>query len=536
MYKITEDKVRRATKFLKKDILDDWYGDLQNYADIFSDVPKITRLVNQKIEMGRGIYTAHKSVLLNIPKGNGGFRYTLELSPIDRIAFHIFGFELIELLDKSLPFNILSHRRSLDDDTLFKPPIEQWNKFENFTKITGSNKFIIETDLSNYFDNIELEKLRNELIAASTQAGLSSEDFLRCMYLIESVISMLKIISFDGKRGLPQNRDISSFLSNIYMRHLDLRLKGETYFRYVDDIRLVAETRSEANRLMLLLVETIRGFGLSINSSKTKILTPGTEEHFHFINDFEFEAKKIDAMLNSGKRKYVNLSFFEIYKGTLNLLEQNKIHCRKFRYYANRLITFFNAKDVCIPKKYKDAIATRLVGAINSRPDCADQICALAQAIGPCKKLQTNLVEWATDRSNLTFEWAVYSVIKTLAKQDCRNTLLQKYCMEQLKDITVSDPIKGISAVFLNRKAGNLIISLLAQSNSHFLQRHLLIALAHEPPEILKRKKAVERIQPDFVGTHFQLHKSSKSTDFALIRHSERLSQRVLIKELRNYV
>ncbi len=535
MYKITDDKVRRAIKFLKKDIYDDWYCDLQNYSDIFRDVSKIAQLVNQKIELGRGVYIAQKSVLLNIPKGNGGFRYTLELSPIDRIAFHVFGIELIELLDKALPFNILSHRRSLDDDTLFKPPIEQWNKFENYTRVTAQNKFIIETDLSNYFDNIDIEKLRNELVAASAQAGLTSEEFLRCMYLIESVISILKVISFDGKKGLPQNRDISYFLANIYMRHLDAKLKGQTYFRYVDDIRLIAETRPDANRLMLMLVETLREYGLSINSSKTKILAPDTKEHNQFINNFDFEAKKIDAMLNSGKRKYVHESFLKIYQGTYDLLEQNKIHERRFRFYANRLITFFNAKDVSVPKKYKEEIAVSLVGGIDGQPDCADQICVIAQAIGPSRKLQMNLVKWATDTNNITFEWAVYSVIKTLAKQGCRSTVMQRYCWDRLKDPTSSDPIKGISAVFLNRKAARFIESQLARSNSHFLQRHLLIAIAHEPPESLKRKKTSERILPDFAGIHFQLHKTTKSADFSLIRHSDRLSQRVLIKELRSY-
>lgn len=535
MYKVTEEKLKRAIKFLKKDMYDDWYCDLQNYADLFSDIPKLIDQINHRIHIGRGVFVAQKAVLLNIPKGNGGFRYTLELSPLDRIAFHIFGLELIELLDGSISFHILSQRRSTDEETLFKPAIEQWNKFENYTRVSGVGKYIIETDLSNYFENIQIDRLREELVSTAAQAGLASEDFLRCMYLIESTISILKVISFDGKRGLPQNRDVSHFLANIYMRHLDSRMAGRTYFRYVDDIRIIAESRADANLLMLNLVECLREYGLAINSGKTRILIPGSPEHDAFINDFEFEAKKIEAMLNSGKRKFVNESFQEIFRATKLLLDENKIHERRFRFYANRLITFLNAKDVTVSQKYRDAIAERLVGGIEGRPDCADQICALVQALGPNKKLQSSLVDWATNPENLTFEWAVYTVIKTLSEQEFKSGKLQAFCRRVLSEDGHSDPIVGISAVFLNARSASRIEARISRGNTHFLQRHLLIALSLAHPKLLKQNGTGKRIHEEFLGQHFRLHKSSKVQGFALVRRSERLSQRVLIKELRNY-
>jgi|GEM_PF-3483824 len=98
MYVVTDDQVRKALKLLKKDIHDDWYCDLQNYTDVFKEIPKVTALINERISKGRGIYIAEKTILFNIPKGNGGFRYSLEFSPLDRLAYHIFGFQLIDLL------------------------------------------------------------------------------------------------------------------------------------------------------------------------------------------------------------------------------------------------------------------------------------------------------------------------------------------------------------------------------------------------------------------------------------------------------
>ncbi|MGZ3814397.1 MAG: RNA-directed DNA polymerase [Mucilaginibacter sp.] len=520
---------------LKKDIYDDWYCDLQNYTDVFKEIPKVTALINERINKGRGIYIAGKSILFNIPKSNGGFRYSLELSPLDRLAYHIFGFQLIDLLDRVLPYNILSHRKSHDDETLYKPMIEQWSKFINYTRICGKDSYILETDLSNYYDNIDIYKLREELINAASEAKLPSDEFIHCMYLIESVYSILKNLSFDGKKGLPQNRDVSSFLANIYMRPLDNCLKDVDYFRYMDDIRIIAKSRADANRYMLIVIQTLRKYGLAINSSKTKILSPGDDEHTSFCNDIDFEAKKIDAMINSGKRKYVLESFHEIYQKVIEFLEQKNIHERSYRFYANRLITFLNAKDICVPRKYKIELSKKLIGGIDSRPDCADQICALAQAIGPHKRLQENLVQWVTNSDNLTFEWAVYSVIKTIIMQNYKSSPLQKFCKEHLISTSAPESIRGISAVYLNQKAKNEIINLISKDNSFFLQRHFIIALSMTEPGILMKKNWADKVLPDFRGHHRALYNSSLKEDFSYVRQSERLSQRILIKELSNY-
>ena len=311
--------------------------------------------------------------------------------------------------------------------------------------------------------------------------------------------------------------------------HLGGRFPGVTR------LRIIADTRNMVNRTMLSVVETLRGYGLSLNGGKTRIIEPGTEEHQKFIDNQDFEAKKLDSMLNSGKKRFVLESFSEIYRGTIDYLEKNKIHERKFRFYANRLVTFLNAKDIFIPKKFKDEISCKLIGGIDGRPDCADQICKLAQAVGPNKLLQKNLVDWVVNDDNLTFEWAVYSVIKTLAIQGCSSKKLRDYCLKVLKDPTSSEPIRGISAVFLNNRAYNAIIKQLSKSNSHFLQRHFLIALAFKKPEDLKKIRFGEFVIEEYRGLHKQIHRASKVSGFKLIRTSERLSQRVLIKELRSY-
>ncbi len=535
MYSVNNEIVKKAIKFLKKDIYDDWFCDIQNFDDIFNDINNITNIINDKIRSGKGIYLADNPILFNIPKENGAFRYTLELCPLDRLAYHIFGIQLIHYLDRSLPFNVLGHRKNLDDKMLFKPMIEQWNKFENYTRISGINKHIIQTDISNYFDYININRLRIELINSASDANLSSEDFVNCIYAIESIFSILKQISFDGERGLPQNKDISSFLANIYMRPLDKCLKDAIYFRYMDDIRIIADTRADANRYMLCIIEELRKCGLSLNSSKTKILIPNSQEHSHFCFEMDLEAKKTDSLFNSGKRKYVMESFNIIYSNVLKYLDESKVNERKFRFYSNRLITFLNAKDVKVPNKFKKEISSKLIGVITAKPDSADKICALVKAIGPFKKLQDDLVKWAVTPDNLTYEWAVYTIIKTLIIQSYKSKTLDNYCKACLNDINTPDNIRGISAVYLNKKAKKSIINLLSRNNSHFFQRHLIIALSEMKPDILLQNDISEKIIPDFKGQHQNLYKLSLNANFLYVKEHERITQRELIQELKNY-
>jgi hypothetical protein len=535
MYYVDEATIRVSIKYLKKDINDDWYCDPQNYKDVFTDVTKLTNKINQKIKAGKGIYVAEKSAIFNIPKGNGGFRYTLEQSPIDRLAYHIFGIKLIHYLDRTLPFNILSHRKSLDEDTLYKPYIEQWSKFENFTRICGKDKYIVETDITNYYDNIDIGILKNELINTASEAKLSPEEFIECMFFIESINNILLAISFNGKKGLPQNRDISSFLANIYMKPIDKCLTGITYFRYMDDIRVITDTRPDANRYMLKMVESLRNIGLALNSSKTRILEPKSSIHKEYCEEIDLESRKIDAMINSGKRKYVLESFHEVFKKVIEYLEEGKINERKFRFYANRLIIFLNAKDVTVPRRYKKLLAEKLIGGINVRPDCADQICSLAQAIGSYSSLQEDLSKWVIDEDNLTFEWSVYLVLKTLISQGYSNSDLNKYCNEQLCSDSSSIAIRGVSAIYRNTKSKKEIVEMLSKEESFFLRRHYIVALAKCSQYKIKKMRSGEKINNEILEEHGLLYRQSNEQDFMYIRRSEKQFQRILIKELNGY-
>src|SRR6185295_16094949 len=99
--------------------------------------------------------------------------------------------------------------------------------------------FAIATDLTAFYEHLEIESFVADLrgLAGSAADNLSDE--------FHALSQVLRAGSAHG-RGLPQNTDASAFLASVYLKLVDDRARGISglrYFRYVDDIRLVAPRR-----------------------------------------------------------------------------------------------------------------------------------------------------------------------------------------------------------------------------------------------------------------------------------------------------
>ena len=88
-----------------------------------------------------------------------------------------------------------------------------------------------------------------------------------------------------NEEGTPQGGSISVLLSNVYLHYvLDLwfervvkpRLRGEAYMvRYLDDFVLCFQYRADALRVQKALCQRLGKFGLTLESSKTKLVEFG---------------------------------------------------------------------------------------------------------------------------------------------------------------------------------------------------------------------------------------------------------------------
>lgn len=125
--------------------------------------------------------------------------------------------------------------------------------------------WIVDTDISAYFDSIDHARLRLDLTW-----WIRDPDVLALMQV------WLKGFSRRG-RGVAQGSPISPFFSNVFLHPVDCLLEAEGLraVRYADDILILAQSNHEAERHSAFFERLLRQRGLRKNEQKSAILPPG---------------------------------------------------------------------------------------------------------------------------------------------------------------------------------------------------------------------------------------------------------------------
>ena len=267
-----------VTRQLRRDLSDDWFPDPLRFEDMF-DGNHIKTILEDNVRRNHGIFRPSKRTLHNVPKPNYSLRYGLEISLSERALYHALVSQLVPYFDELIPWNVFSHRAAPSNNGryLFKRAIPSWQDFIGVVRNNlPDSTILLSTDLTNYYENIRLKDLKETLfnLLPEVQASATTKAVLRTH--IETLFDCLKFWCYSDANGLPQNRDASSFLSNIYMLPVDRAMlveKKEKYFRYMDDIKVACEDAHDARRTLKLLSLELRKIGLSINSGKTDIVS-----------------------------------------------------------------------------------------------------------------------------------------------------------------------------------------------------------------------------------------------------------------------
>lgn len=138
--------------------------------------------------------------------------------------------------------------------------------------------WMIEADISSYFDSLDREKLKEML-----RMRVADETLVRL------VGKCLHVGVLDGNEysepdeGTVQGSTLSPLLGNVYLHHvLDLwlerevrpRLRGRMQLiRYVDDFVIGFEREDDARRVMAVLGKRFERFGLTLHPGKTRLLS-----------------------------------------------------------------------------------------------------------------------------------------------------------------------------------------------------------------------------------------------------------------------
>lgn len=162
--------------------------------------------------------------------------------------------------------------------------------------------YVLDADLSGYFDSIPHDKLMKLLSAKIADSSV-----------LKLLIGWLKapVMERDGLKsnlsGTPQGGVISPLLSNIYLHVLDKIINNPKGFyryfdikmvRYADDFILMS--KKPLNEVMKRLSNTLSKMGLWLNTQKTQVLN-SYKESFCFLG---FQVRCLPTKIKGTKRDY----------------------------------------------------------------------------------------------------------------------------------------------------------------------------------------------------------------------------------------
>jgi len=150
---------------------------------------------------------------------------------------------------------------------------------------TQGTEFVLEIDISAYFDSIVREQL-----VAMIEKRISDTNILRLIrkWISIGVIDEGRLLLSDTGTG--QGQIISPLLANVYLHYIldewfekevKPRLKGKAFeVRYADDAALLFQSREDAQRVLEVLPKRFEKFGLKLHPVKTRLVEFGRKAYW----------------------------------------------------------------------------------------------------------------------------------------------------------------------------------------------------------------------------------------------------------------
>jgi hypothetical protein len=240
-----------------------------------------------------GRYRASAPEVIRAAKGSGLTRPLAFLGLFDQLLYKVIVSRAqATLLRNSPPWTRLGRFNPTAEDN---PPGESgW--FRNFIlrqgqiwRITQNHRWVVETDVANFFPYVHLPSVSAHLHADSNL----SADAVRLVEHMLSQFSPLTEYRNTPTVGLPQEAfECSRVIAHTYLRVVDdeFAAEGEAdrYSRYMDDIVVGAKTYEQALQHVRRVQMSLERVGLYPNTAKTRIVRRDdfTWEYMKDENDY----------------------------------------------------------------------------------------------------------------------------------------------------------------------------------------------------------------------------------------------------------
>ncbi len=478
---------------LRNDLKDDWFPDPLEFSDMLEPT-SLAKSIALNLASNGGTYKAARRTVLNIPKSGFTLRYALETSINDRALYQGLAGFLLPYYDRLLPWNAFSHRydyeklRSRDKYT-FKHGIQSWKHFVGSARSAISpTSFLLSTDVANYFENIHLGRLEEAMRNLEGELGVGDEELERIRAHRGLLFQLLKSWSYDEERGLPQNRDASSFLANIYMRSVDLAMTAagfaDTYFRYMDDIKIVCVDEFEARAALKKLSLNLREIGLSVNSKKTQIVSGLKEKDIERCLDGSSDhIERIDELWRRRTRQAIFSLWPLLRDRTLDLIAADEVDSREFRYCIKRIELLAGLKDLHFPNELYQPITAAICEAVAKHPACTDQYAKYLEAVSVTADEMAPIIKYLCNSRKAIYTWQNYRLWLLMAYKKLVDDELIEAAEVAVRG--EDNPVRAGASIYLGVVGGlekrQLVATEFSKVSTFLGQRSAIIAM-HELP------------------------------------------------------
>lgn len=270
---------------LRKQIL--W--DLIEFRDIDYDINTLSRQMAE--EISQAAYQVSKPRTYLVEKSRGLCRQMMLVQPKDLIILQCLSSRLHSQIIRNSPsrsaffqpgeMNWSAGKMTISNDDY--GAIASWKRFQKqVLKFSRENKFVVITDVANFYDFINFKHLRNIVASLCNDVDETVLDIL--IYLLNELAWVPDYMPRQ-EMGMPQiETEAPRVLANAMLFELDRVVEKHSYrnyARFMDDIDFGVHSIVEAKQVVRDIDLTLQARQLRLNSAKTKILTQREAfEHF----------------------------------------------------------------------------------------------------------------------------------------------------------------------------------------------------------------------------------------------------------------
>jgi len=454
--------LKRAWHLARSDTRTDFIQDSFRYNDFAFNLDKNLQAISTALEEER--YHPNPLLCIDVPKSTLSVRPGSITSIEDRIVLFAIIMLIAPKLDKKLPKTVYSYRlkEKIDNNSLFKdleilkfpflkrrtirhqidirePWYGQWPKFIEKAVYAFEKEgytFLTVSDISAYFENINLHILRDNLLKYLPK----EQKIVNLLYSFLEYWTWPTIHGLSVERGIPQGNDVSSFVGNIYLLPLDeefiklSRKKDIRYFRYMDDVKIFSKEENVAREVIFVMNNILRKLHLNIQGAKT-IIFEGSEIRNELIDDRLAEVNNVIKNIQKNLRS-ITTQKREDYLEKLrtqykNIKGKNKIIKGKDLRLYRRLITGFTLLGSSymvdsllkqLPKNPDGRFLNKLVAYLKKFPRS-------------CTKVENSLLKFLNSSVNLFpyQEACMIELLRYLRNISPRSTSYAKKCLRLKK-------------------------------------------------------------------------------------------------------